>query len=52
MAETIDIGIISSRGQIAIPIEIREKMHLKEGGKVIFFLEGDAILIKKVENLS
>ncbi len=52
MAETIDIGIISSRGQIAIPIEIREKMHLKEGGKVIFFLEGDSLLIKKVENLS
>ena len=52
MAETIDMGIISSRGQIAIPIEIREKMHLKEGGKVIFFLEGDSLLIKKVENLS
>ena len=52
MAETIDMGIISSRGQIAIPIEIREKMNLKEGGKVIFFLEGDALLIKKVENLS
>jgi len=52
MAETIDMGIISSRGQIAIPIEIREKMRLKEGGKVIFFLEGDSLLIKKVENLS
>ena len=52
MAETIDIGIISSRGQIAIPVEIREKMNLRDGEKVIFFLEGDALLIKKVENLS
>lgn len=52
MAEAIDMGTISARGQIAIPTLIREKMHLKEGEKVLFFLEGDALLIKKVENLS
>ena len=33
MAEIIDMGTISARGQIAIPIDIREKMHLKEGEK-------------------
>ena len=48
MAETIEIGTVSARGQIAIPTEIREKMHLKEGEKLLFFLEGDSLLLKKV----
>jgi len=52
MAEAIDIGKVSSRGQVAIPSGIREKMQLKEGEKILFFLEDDALLIKKVENLS
>lgn len=52
MVEAIDMGTISARGQIAIPTEIRDKMHLKEGEKVLFFLEGDSLLIKKVESLS
>ncbi len=52
MAEAIDMGTISARGQIAIPTVIREKMHLKEGEKVLFFLEGDSLMIKKVESLS
>ncbi len=52
MAETIEIGTVSARGQVAIPAEIREKMHLKEGEKVLFVLEGDAVLMKKVSSLS
>jgi len=52
MAETIEIGTVSARGQIAIPTQIREKMHLKEGEKVLFLLEGDSLLLKKVQNLS
>ncbi len=52
MTEAVDIGTISSRGQIAIPTEIREKMQLQEGEKVFFFLEGNTLLIKKVENIS
>lgn len=52
MTETVDMGTISARGQIAIPTAIRDKMHLKEGEKVLFLLEGDALLIKKVESLS
>jgi len=50
--EAVDMGTISARGQVAIPIEMREKMNLKEGEKVLFFLDGDALLIKKVESLS
>lgn len=52
MAEAIDIGTISARGQIAIPIEIREKMQLEEGEKVLFVLEGDSLVMKRVESLS
>lgn len=52
MAEVIDIGTVSARGQVAIPSEIREKLHLKEGEKVLFVLEGDSLLMKKVESLS
>ena len=52
MAEAIDMGTISARGQIAIPLEIREKMHLKEGEKILFLLENDTLLMKKVSAIS
>ncbi len=55
MSETgdaIEMGTVSSRGQIAIPSNIREKMQLKEGQKILFFLEGDSLLMKKVESMS
>lgn len=52
MAETIEIGTVSARGQIAIPTEIRNKMHLKEGEKILFLLEGDSLMMKKVASMS
>lgn len=52
MAEVIEMGTVSARGQIAIPLDIREKMHLKDGEKVLFLLEGDSLLMKKVSSLS
>lgn len=52
MAEAIEIGTVSARGQVAIPLDIREKMHLKDGEKVLFLLEGDSLLMKKVSALS
>jgi len=48
MTQIVEIGTISSRGQVAIPSKIREKLHLKEGEKVLFFVEGDTILVKKI----
>ncbi|HIH14287.1 MAG TPA: AbrB/MazE/SpoVT family DNA-binding domain-containing protein [Nanoarchaeota archaeon] len=51
MANEIDIGTVSARGQVAIPIDIRDKMGLKEGEKVLFVLEGDMLLIKKISEL-
>lgn len=48
MAEKIEIGTVSSRGQICIPNDIRENMGLEEGSKVLFVLSNDSLLVKKV----
>lgn len=48
MSELVQIGKISSRGQIAIPSDIRREMDLEEGNTVLFLLENRTLLIKKV----
>lgn len=48
MEDLIEIGKISSRGQVAIPQDIREKMGLNEGTKILFVLENDTLLIKRI----
>jgi len=48
MNEKIEMGTMSSRGQICIPNDIREDMGLEEGSKVLFVLTDDSLLIKKV----
>ena len=48
MAEIVEIGKISSRGQVAIPSDIRNQLGLREGSKVLFVLEDDTLLMKKV----
>ncbi|MFH0836745.1 MAG: AbrB/MazE/SpoVT family DNA-binding domain-containing protein [Candidatus Aenigmatarchaeota archaeon] len=52
MSEKVEMGTMSSRGQIAIPADIREDMGLKEGSKVLFFLSDDTLLVKKVTTAS
>lgn len=48
MSEVIEMGTISSKGQVAIPSQIREEMGLEEGSKVLFVLAEDTLLIKRV----
>jgi len=48
MAEIIEMGTVSSRGQICIPNDIRDEMGLKEGNKVLFVLQDESLLVKKV----
>lgn len=48
MSEIIETGKISSRGQVAIPTSIRDEMNLQEGNKVLFVLEDDSLLVKKI----
>ncbi len=46
--ELFEIGSISSRGQVAIPSDIRKSMGLEEGTKVLFVLEDETLIMKKV----
>ena len=48
MPEIIEMGTVSSRGQICIPNDIREEMGLKEGNKILFVLQDGSLLVKKV----
>ncbi len=50
MVELVEIGKISARGQIAIPMDIRRGMNLHEGEKVLFVLEDDTLLMRKVNS--
>lgn len=43
----ISVGSITSKGQITIPKEIRERLELKEGDKVIFVIEAEQATIRK-----
>ncbi len=48
MSELLEMGTVSARGQIAIPIDIRKEMGLDDGTRVLFLLEDDTLLVKKV----
>ena len=48
MNEIIEMGTVSSRGQICIPNDIREDMGLSEGSRVLFVLQDDSLIVKKV----
>ncbi|MBU7006174.1 AbrB/MazE/SpoVT family DNA-binding domain-containing protein [Phosphitispora fastidiosa] len=41
----VELARLSSKGQITIPIEIRKKLNLKEGDKVLFLEENGNIII-------
>ncbi|SMH72276.1 Regulators of stationary/sporulation gene expression [Candidatus Nitrosotalea okcheonensis] len=43
----MNIGSITTKGQITIPKEIRASLDLKEGDKVIFVIEGGQTIIRK-----
>ena len=48
----MEITCLSSRGQVVIPQDIRERMHLEEGEKFVVIGEEDTILLKKLEQPS
>jgi antitoxin PrlF len=41
----MELARISSKGQITIPIEVRKKLNLKEGDKVLFIEEDGKVVI-------
>ncbi len=47
--ENIEVTSISSRGQVVIPLKIRDRLHLLEGEKLIVLADEDTIILKKLE---
>ena len=45
----LDVTSVSTRGQVVIPNEIRENMHLEPGTKLIVIQDGDNILLKPIK---
>ena len=41
-------SVITRKGQVTIPKEIRDHLKAKEGEKVAFFLRGDEVVLKVV----
>ncbi|SHF09590.1 looped-hinge helix DNA binding domain-containing protein, AbrB family [Thermoanaerobacter uzonensis DSM 18761] len=42
----MELAKVTTRGQITIPKEIRKKLNLKEGDKVVFIEENGKIVIE------
>ena len=42
----MELAKITSKGQITIPKAIREKLQLREGGKILFFVKDGDIVIR------
>ncbi len=47
--EKLEVTSMSSRGQVVIPQDIREKLHLQNGEKFIVIGEEDTIVLKKMQ---
>jgi AbrB family looped-hinge helix DNA binding protein len=41
----MEISRVSSKGQVTIPIDIRKRLNLKEGDKVVFYEENGRVFI-------
>lgn len=50
-SNVVEIGTVSARGQVAIPAEVRRRLALAEGERIIFALQGDTLLIKKFDKV-
>lgn len=48
----MEIAKITSKGQITIPIEIRRKLNLKDGDKVIFLEEEGKIIFANAAKMA
>lgn len=51
MTEKSDITVVSSKGQVVIPLKVREKLGIKPGNKLAVYGDQDAIIMKKIEML-
>ena len=45
----MNVGKMSKKGQIVIPKEIRERFGIKPGDAVIFKIQGNKVIIEKIQ---
>lgn len=45
---TVEIINVSSKGQVVLPAEMRSKLDINAGDKLIVYCADDSILIKKI----
>jgi len=45
----VEVVAVSSRGQIAIPADVRRELELGEGSKLLVVSEGETIPLRKVD---
>jgi AbrB family looped-hinge helix DNA binding protein len=47
----MELAKLTSKGQITIPRDIREKMNLKTGDKILFFEENDRYFLQNSNSI-
>ncbi len=52
MAQAVKLAVVQRRGQVTIPIELRRKLGIEEGGVVAFIETEDGVLISPREVLA
>ncbi len=45
----MNVGKMSKKGQIVIPKEIRERFEIKPGDAVIFKIQGNKVIMEKIQ---
>jgi len=48
----MELAKITTRGQLTLPIEIRRKLRVGEGDKVVFFEENGRIMVENAAKLA
>jgi AbrB family looped-hinge helix DNA binding protein len=48
----MEVAKITARGQITIPIDIRKKLGVKEGDKVVFIEDSDRIVVANAAKIA
>jgi AbrB family looped-hinge helix DNA binding protein len=52
VAQAVKLAVVQKRGQVTIPIELRRKLGIEEGGVVAFIETEDGVLISPREVLT